>query len=88
MPKTLKKNHSKSTSYKKVKIFQEDFPISGNFTLCEGRTKNMKNLETVFHLPGDLSHVEGDKMKKFNFFEEIFRLLGFLPYEGRKRGKN
>ena len=45
----------------------------------------MKNFRHIFTFPGDLSHVEGDKMKKFNFFEEIFRLPGFLPYEGRKR---
>ena len=63
MPKTLKKNHSKSTSYKKVKIFSADFSISGNFTLCEERTKKMKNLETVFQPLGFLPY-GGTKMKK------------------------
>ena len=37
--KTKKKNLCKSTTYKKVKIFQEFFPVSGVFTLRERRIK-------------------------------------------------
>ena len=48
----------------------------------------MKNFETVFHLPGDLSH-GGKKMKLFNFFQEDFSILGGFTLRGDKmKGKN